>query len=104
MKTLTIKGNVIEFKFNPPIEETGGISEDFNYLQKPAYGTIWITELIKSDNDIMVRIIIWKVFQELFETWKVQNLDYLQVVVINQEETWIIDDGYSICWMRKEER
>ncbi|MDD2892188.1 MAG: hypothetical protein PHQ95_04435 [Candidatus Gracilibacteria bacterium] len=103
MKTLTIEGNVIEFKFNPPLEETGFIGEDFDYIKKPAYGTIGITELIKSNNDTMVQMIIGRVFQELFKTGKVQSLDYLQVVVINDEETWVIDNGSTICWMTKSE-
>lgn len=104
MKTFTLEGNVIEFKLNPPIEETNFLKEDFNFQRKPSYATIGITELIQVDNDIIASMIVWRTFRELAETAKIQDLDYLQVVVINQEETWVIDDGYSICWMKKEER
>lgn len=48
MKTLMIEGNAIEFKFNSPLEETGFISEDFNYLQKPANATIGVIDIIDS--------------------------------------------------------
>ncbi|EKD44439.1 MAG: hypothetical protein ACD_71C00130G0001 [uncultured bacterium (gcode 4)] len=103
MKTLTLEGNVIEFKFNPPIEETNFTSEDFDFQRKPSYATIGITELIQADNDIVASMVVGRTFRELAETAKVQDLDYLQVVVINQEETWIIDNGSTLCWMTKSE-
>ena len=58
MKTLTLGENVIEFKFNPPIEETNFLNEDFDFQRKPSYATIGITELIQADNDIIASMIV----------------------------------------------
>ncbi len=58
MKTLILEGNVIEFKLNPPIEETNFTSEDFDFQRKSSYATIGITELIQANNNIIASMIV----------------------------------------------
>lgn len=90
MKAITILNTDLKFQFNPPAEENWGISEDFNYLEKPANATIGIIELI---NNPLAQIIIWKIFQILYEQSKVQKLDYLQKLSINETDVWAIHNG-----------
>ncbi len=103
MKTLSIFWNNIEFSFNSPVEETWYISEDFDFNKKTAYATQWIQELLKSNNEIQMSLIIWEVFKTLKKQTNSQKLDYLQTIKINNIEVWCIDNWDSICLLTKEE-
>ncbi len=95
---------VIEtFSFNPPSAETWFLAEDFDFIKKPAYATTGIQELLKYDNELQLQSILWKIFHTINSTVQVQKLDYLQNININGVDTWIIDDGNTICLMTKEE-
>lgn len=103
MKEITIWNTSIEFQFNEPLEETWFISETFDIRQKPAYGTNWITDIIKGKSEIHTQLIIGQIFQEFYQTAKIQKLDYLQKLSINEIEVWCIDNGSTICLLTKEE-
>lgn len=103
MNSYLINWNNIKFNFNQPIEETWYIKEDFNIHSKISYATIWIQELLNYDNDFMLQIIIWKIFNKLYEIAKTRNLDYLQILEINGNEVWCVDNWDTICLLIKEE-
>lgn len=103
MSTYTIWWNTISINFSLPIEETGFIWEDFDYKKKYAYATLWIQEIIKYDKDITLQLILWTIFQSFYNKAQESKLDYLQTLIINDIEVWIIDNGETICIMRKEE-
>jgi hypothetical protein len=46
MKAIQIGKTPVIFEFNPPEEEIGFISEDFDFVKKPAYATPGIGELL----------------------------------------------------------
>lgn len=100
MKTFTIGGNVIEFQFNLPLEETNFLSEDFDYTMKPANATVWVIDLINSP---LPQIIIWKIFHILYEQSKVQKLDYLQKISINETDVWALHNGDYMTLLLPEE-
>lgn len=103
MKSISIYWNNISFNFSSPLEETGFIWEDFNYKSKTSYATIWIQDIIKADSPILLQLIIWTIFQAFYSKAQESKLDYLQTLIINNIEVWIIDNGDSICLMTKEE-
>ncbi len=103
MSTYTIWWNTISINFSLPIEETGYIGEDFNYKNKTSYATIGIQEIIKYDTDITLQLILWTIFQAFYSKAQESKLDYLQTLVINDIEVWIIDNWDTICIMTKEE-
>lgn len=100
---ISVYGNSIHFEFNVPTRETGFLSENFDIREKRAYATCGIEELLKFQWDIMLQMILWAIFGTLSKTAKIQKLDYLQHITINEVEVWCIDNGESICLMRKEE-
>lgn len=100
---LSVYWNSITFAFNIPTKETGYLSETFDIREKRAYATCWIEELLKFEWDIMLQMILGAIFGTLSKTAKIQKLDYLQYITINEVEVWCIDNGESICLMRKEE-
>ncbi len=103
MKALTFWNIIIKLQFNEPHEETGFLSENFNLSKKQAYATAGISELLNQDSKIKVQWIIWQIFQEYFETARIQKLDYLQKLTINWEEVWLIDNWEVITLLTKEE-
>lgn len=103
MEKYTISGVTLIFELNAPTSETGFLKEDFDFLQKWAYATDWIQELLDISNEIVLQIFLGKVFTYLKVKAKLQKLDYLQKIQVNSIDTWLIDDGNTICWMRKEE-
>lgn len=103
MKSISIYWNNISFQFNIPLEETGFLWENFNYKTKPAYATVWIQDLIIADSEILLQLIVWTIFQAFYNEAQKNKLDYLQVLTINNIEVWCIDNGDTICIMKKEE-
>ncbi|NRH21356.1 hypothetical protein HOO68_04905 [Candidatus Gracilibacteria bacterium] len=103
MSIYTIWGNTISINFSLPIEETGFIGEDFDYKKKHAYATIGIQEIIKHDTTISLQLILGTIFQAFYHKAQESKLDYLQTLTINDTEVWIIDNGDTICIMKKEE-
>lgn len=103
MLTLFILWNNITFSFNPPVSETWFLAEDFDFTKKPAYATQWVQELLKYTNELQIQSILWKIFHTITSTVEVQKLDYLQNININWVDTWLIDDGNTICLMTKGE-
>lgn len=87
MKAITILNTDLKFQFNPPTEENWGISEDFNYQKQPAYAT---ADVVNTINNPYSQIVIWKIFQILHEQSKIQKLDYLQKLSINETEVWAL--------------
>lgn len=102
MKAIQIGNLEITFELNPPEEEIGFISEDFDFLKKTAYATPGIAELI--GNCHSVNLIVSEIFRNLRNEARTQKLDYLQKLSIRDTKVWCIDDGYSICLMKIEER
>ncbi|MDD3144746.1 MAG: hypothetical protein PHV23_01400 [Candidatus Gracilibacteria bacterium] len=103
MKTFEFLGNKIIFSFNSPVQETGYISEDFDFTKKSSYATLGVQTLLKFDNDFQLQFIIGEIFKILKEETKNQKLDYLQIININNIEIWCIDNGDTICLLTKEE-
>lgn len=95
--------NSINFSFNPPVSETWYLWEDFDLNKKSAYATIWVQELLKFSNDLQLQVILWKIFSAISSKTKVQKLDYFQNININGTDVWLIDDGNTICLMKKDE-
>lgn len=100
---ISVYGNSIHFALNVPTKETGYLSETFDLREKRAYATSGIEEVLKFQWDVMLQMILWAIFGILNKTAKIQKLDYLQHIIINDTEVWCIDNGESICLMRKEE-
>ena len=96
-------GNSIFFYFNSPEKETGYLSETFDLSKKRAYATSGIQEILHFRNDLVLQVILWAIFGTLNKTAKLQKLDYLQNIRINEVDVWCIDDGENICLMTKEE-
>lgn len=103
MEKYTLSGIILIFELNAPTSETGYLKEDFDFLQKWAYATDGIQELLDIPNEVLLQIFLGKVFSYIKTKAKLQKLDYLQRVRINNIETWLIDDGNTICWMTKSE-
>lgn len=103
MEHYNTNGNDIVFALNPPTRETSYLSEDFNFRLKEAYITSGIQEMLDISNEVVLQIFLTKVFAHLKITARNQKLDYLQKIQVNGIDTWLIDDGNTICWMRKEE-
>lgn len=103
MKSISIYWNDISFTFSLPIEETGFLWEDFNYKNKKAYATLWIQDLIIADSPMLLQLIIWTIFQAFYSEAQKNKLDYLQALTLNGTEVWCIDNGDTICIMKKEE-
>ena len=103
MEHYNTHGNHIIFALNPPTRETSYLSEDFDFRHKGAYITPGIEEMLDIQNAIVLKLFLGNIFAYLHTKAQLQKLDYLQKVQLNGEETWIIDDGGSICWMRREE-
>lgn len=101
--SLYILWNSISFSFSRPVKETGYIWETFDFLQKPAYATLGIQELIREEKGDTVQFVLSAIFQAYKKEAQKQPLDYLQVLTINGVEVWIIDDGAEICLMTKGE-
>lgn len=97
MESYNIHRNHIIFALNP---QTSYLAEDFDFRHKGARITPWIEEMLDIQNEVTLRLFLGNVFVYLRTKAKLQKLDYLQKVYLNKEETWIIDDGGSICWMR----
>jgi hypothetical protein len=103
MEHYTFNKNHIIFALNPPVRETSYLCEDFNFRNKGASITSWIEEMLAIEDTTTLQFFLANVFSYLKTKARLQELDYLQKVELNGEETWIIDDGNSICWMRREE-
>jgi hypothetical protein len=103
MEKYILSGVTLTFELNAPTSETGYLKEDFDFLTKWWYATEWIQELLSISNEIALQILLGKVFSYLKTKAKIEKLDYLQKIRVNNIETWLIDDGNTICWMRKEE-
>ncbi len=103
MSTLLIHWNTIQFQFNSPTAETNFLREDFDIIHKPSCVTIWIEELMNTDNEFELNEIYSKILTTLSIQAKIIKLDYLQKISINNIEVWCIDDGNSICLMTKSE-
>ncbi len=103
MEAYNTLGNHIIFALNPPTRETSYLSEDFNFKLKRAHITSGIEEMLDISNEVALRLFLGRVFSYIKNKAQLQKLDYLQKVHLNGEETWIIDDGGSICWMRRDE-
>lgn len=103
MEKYTIFGVTLIFELNAPTSETGYLKEDFDFLQKWAYATDGIQELLDISDEVALQILLGKVFAYLRIRAKLQKLDYLQKIQVNNIDTWLIDDGNTICWMRREE-
>lgn len=91
----------VNFEFNPPEEEIGFISEDFDFVKKPAYATPGIAELI--GNCHSVNFTVSEIFRTLRDKARERKLDYLQKLDIRDARVWCIDDGNSICLMTPSE-
>lgn len=95
-------GNVtIEFEFNAPISCSGGIAETFDYLEKTAYATIGVSDLLGGDT--FAHIILGQIFRTFLERAKKQKLDYLQKLSINGVESWCLDNGETIALLLPDE-
>lgn len=100
METLRIGNIEVIFEFNEPLEETGFISETFDFISKPAYATIGISEIVSQKTD--VQPVIFEIFRTFRERAKLSKLDYLQKLSIEGEDAWCIDSGMggTICLMK----
>lgn len=103
MEKYTLSGVTLIFELNAPTAETGYLKEDFDFLQKWVYATDGIQELLDISNELALQILLGKVFSYLRTKAKIKKLDYLQKVRVHNIETWLIDDGNTICWMTKSE-
>lgn len=99
----TICDNIVCFEFNNPIKDEWNISENFDFINKPFVFTIWVCEIIKtneSDEDlkeIKIKDIIKEIITFVHERARIDTLDYLQKLSINDTKCWIIDNGCDIC-------
>lgn len=90
METLILNSK-ITFEFNDPIEETNFLWETFDFLSKPAYATIGVSELIAQKSE--VQPVIFEIFRMLRSEANKRKLDYLQKIIINGIVCWCIDSG-----------
>lgn len=102
-KEIVIDNNIVSFEFNNPSKEEWNISENFDFINKPFVFTIWVCEIIKTDEsdetlkEINIKNIIKQIITIVYEKARVDNLDYLQKLSINNEKCWIIDNWCDIC-------
>lgn len=102
-KEIVIDNNIVSFEFNNPSKEEWNISENFDFINKPFVFTIWVCEIIKIDEldetlkEINIKNIIKQIITIVYEKARVDNLDYLQRLSINNEKCWIIDNWCDIC-------
>lgn len=96
-----ILNSKITFEMNGPIEETGFISENFDFLSKPAYATVGISEIISRRSD--VQPVIFEIFRIFRNEASKRKLDYLQKMTIDGVNVWCIDNGSEIAILRPSE-
>ena len=96
-----ILNSKITFEFNEPLEETDYLSETFDFLSKPAYATIGVSELIAQKSD--VQPVIFEIFRIFRTKAREQKLDYLQKMTINEITCWCLDNETSIAILLPEE-
>lgn len=98
-----INDNIVCFELNNPIKDEWNISENFDFIKKPFVFTIWVSELIKTNEsdeilrDIEIKNIVKEIITFIYERAKIDTLDYLQKLSINDTKCWIIDNGCDIC-------
>ena len=103
MKAFTFFHYRIECEMSKPIISEGGLKEDFNFYQKPAYMTTWVQALFNEKEPFYLQLFLGYLLPVYFETAKIQPLDYLQKLTINKTTVWLIDDGVNICLLLPEE-
>lgn len=98
----SIYWNEIDIKYSSP--ETW-ISEDFDFLKKHFYMTLWVEKLffLEKQNEIQKRVIATNIINKVYEKAKIEELDYFLKIEINWNETWLIDNWNDICLMLPEE-
>ena len=101
METLYFSDGFVTCHLAPASQETGFISEDFNFHKKPAVFTCGVEELFYDTGT--AQAVCFSILSFYFQEAKKQKLDYLQKLNINGVCVWIIDNGSDICLLLPEE-
>ena len=101
MKTFYFSDGFVTCQLAPASKETGFVSEDFDFHQKPAVLTCGVEELFS--DSCTAQAVAFSILDFYYQEAKIKKLDYLQKVSINEVSVWLIDNGSDICLLLPEE-